>query len=114
MNKERASTSQTNQSVDNEADNQLFGRRSSNGRNRSQGRQPQGQVRYLSKRDFKELFRFEENDRDKRELKKDFKALDKNKDGRDHIQSEQCYIDVDRVNIHLEQQWRSRPQSCSR
>ena len=77
MNKERASTSQTNQSVDNEADNQMFGRRSSNGRNRSQGRQPQGQVRYLSKRDFKELFRFEENDRDKRELKKEFKAIDK-------------------------------------
>ena len=77
MNKERTSTSQTNPSVDNEADNQKNGRRNSNNRNRNQGRQLQGQVRYLSKRDFKELFRFEENDRDKRELKKEFKAIDK-------------------------------------
>jgi len=31
----------------------------------------------LTKRDFKELFRYEENDRDKKALKKDWKKLDK-------------------------------------
>ena len=31
----------------------------------------------LNKRDFKELFRYEENDRDKKTLKKDWKKLDK-------------------------------------
>jgi len=31
----------------------------------------------LTKRDFKELFRYEENDRDKKALKKDWKRLDK-------------------------------------
>ena len=34
-------------------------------------------MRYLSKRDFKELFKYEENDRDKRELQKEFKTIDK-------------------------------------
>ena len=33
--------------------------------------------RFLSKRDFKELFRYEENDRDKKAIKKDWKKLDK-------------------------------------
>ena len=33
--------------------------------------------RFLSKRDFKELFRYEENDRDKKILKKDWKKLEK-------------------------------------
>ncbi len=33
--------------------------------------------RFLTKRDFKELFRYEENDRDKKALKKDWKKLDK-------------------------------------
>lgn len=31
----------------------------------------------MNKRDFKELFRFEENDRDKKILKKDWKKLEK-------------------------------------
>lgn len=31
----------------------------------------------MTKRDFKELFRYEENDRDKKALKKDWKKLDK-------------------------------------
>lgn len=31
----------------------------------------------LTKRDFKELFRYDENDRDKKALKKDWKKLDK-------------------------------------
>ena len=36
----------------------------------------------MSKRDFKELFKFDENDRDKRELKKEFKAIDKKMKGK--------------------------------
>ena len=32
---------------------------------------------YLSKRDFKELFRYEENERDKKALKKDWKKIEK-------------------------------------
>lgn len=35
------------------------------------------QKRNLSKRDFKELFRYDENDRDKKALKKDWKKLEK-------------------------------------
>ena len=35
------------------------------------------QRRFLSKRDFKDLFRYEENERDKKTLKKDWKKLDK-------------------------------------
>ena len=35
------------------------------------------QSRVLTKRDFKELFRYEENERDKKALKKDWKKLDK-------------------------------------
>ena len=31
----------------------------------------------MSKRDFKDLFRYEENERDKKTLKKDWKKLDK-------------------------------------
>ena len=31
----------------------------------------------MNKKDFKELFRYEENDRDKKALKKDWKKLDK-------------------------------------
>ena len=33
--------------------------------------------RNLNKRDFKELFRYDENDRDKKDLKKDWKKLNK-------------------------------------
>ena len=71
------SSSPTNQSCDNEVEDHVLGRRSTNSRHRNQGRPTQSKVRYLTKRDFKELFRFEENDRDKRELKKEFKAIDK-------------------------------------
>ena len=35
------------------------------------------QKRNMNKKDFKELFRYEENDRDKKALKKDWKKLDK-------------------------------------
>ena len=67
-NKERGSTSLTNQSLEIEEIP-----RAQKGNSR---------VRYLSKRDFKELFKFDENDRDKRELKKEFKAIDKKMKGK--------------------------------
>mgnify|MGYP006889572470 CR=1 FL=1 len=41
-----------------------------------------GVDRVLSKRDFKELFRFEENDRDKKQQKKEFRRLDKQHRGK--------------------------------
>ena len=62
-NKERGSTSLTNQSLEIE--------------DLPRAQKNNSRVRYLSKRDFKELFKFEENDRDKRDLKKEFKAIDK-------------------------------------